>query len=156
METPAARPSRPLAVRVLIGLHCFLGASAIIPGTMFVAAPDGRLLKMPLSNLEHSPFRDFIVPGLVLGFFLGVYPLGVAYGLWKRPAWRWPVVFNPFKRMHWSWAGSLAAGVIVLIWILVEMAMLQAFHFLHTFYLAYGLALILVTFLPSARSDLKA
>jgi hypothetical protein len=81
---------------------------------------------MPISIMQNSaPFSSFFIPGLVLITFFGVYPMGIAYGLWKRPAWRLPDTINPFKRIHWSWAGSLGAGMIVIIWLAVELIWVQ-------------------------------
>ena len=142
---------RPIAVRALIVLHLLLGLGAVVSGGLLMIAPDGHLMQMPLSMLEHSPFSDFLIPGAILFTLLGIYPLCVAYGLWKRPDWRWPDVINPFKRIHWSWAGSLAAGVIGVIWIVVEVIMLRAFEFLHALYLVWGSALFLLTLLPEVR-----
>ena len=146
---------RPFALWPLLILLAFLGVSSAICGGMLIAAPDGSLMQMPLSNLEHSPFTTFLIPGLVLLFFLGVYPLVVAYCLWTRPSWRWPEALNPFRGMHWAWAASLAAGVIVLIWIVVEMIMLREAVFLHWFVLGWGLALIALTLLPAVRREYR-
>ena len=142
---------RPSAVWALIVLHLLLGLGAVASGGMLMAAPDGHLMQMPLSMLEHSPFSDFLIPGAILFTLLGVYPLCVAYGLWKRPGWRWPDVINPFKRIHWSWAGSLAAGVIGVIWIVVEVIMLRSFVFLQGLYLVWDIVLVVLTLLPEVR-----
>lgn len=149
MKNSAER--RPAAVWASIVLHVLLGVGAVASGGVLMAAPDGRLMQMPLSMLEHSPFSNFLIPGAILFTLLGVYPLCVAYGLWKRPGWRWPDAINPFKGIHWSWAGSLAAGVIVVIWIVVEVIMLRAFEFLHALYLVWGIVLVVLTLLPEVR-----
>ena len=142
---------RPATVWALIVLHVLLGVGAVVSGGMLLAAPDGHLMQMPLSMLEFSPFSSFLIPGLILFTLLGIYPLCVAYGLWKRPGWRWPDLVNPFKGIHWSWAGSLAAGVIGVIWIVVEVIMLRSFVFLQILYLVWGIVLILLTLLPEVR-----
>jgi len=149
MENSANR--RPAPVWALIVLHVLLGVGAVVSGGMLLAAPDGHLMQMPLSMLEHSPFSDFLIPGAILFTLLGIYPLCVAYGLWKRPGWRWPDAINPFKGIHWSWAGSLAAGVIGVIWIVVEIITLRSFVFLQILYLVWGSVLILLTLLPVVR-----
>lgn len=120
-------------------------------GGTLMAVPDGHLMQMPPTMLEHSPFSSFLIPGAILFTLLGIYPLAVAYSLWKRPGWRWPDLLNPFKGTHWSWAGSLAAGVIVVIWIVVEVIMLRSFVFLQILYLGWGIALILLTLVPEVR-----
>ena len=142
---------RPLAAQVLIALHLLLGLSALIPGAMFMLAPDGHLVQMPMSNLRESPFRDYFIPGMLLFLFVGVFPVGVAYGLWRMPAWDWPDLINPFKQEHWSWAGSLAAGVILIAWITVQVFLIKAVAFLHYLYWGYGALLTLLTLLPNVK-----
>ena len=78
----------------------------------------------------------------------------VAYGLWKKPGWTWPDAINPFKRMHWSWAGSLAAGVIVAIWLTVEL-MWVGISFLHILYYVWSGLILLITLLPATRKHYR-
>ncbi len=139
------------AVWVLIGLQALLGISALIPGALFLLAPDGHLLQMPLSNLKDSPFTNYLIPGLLLFVFVGIFPLGVAYGLWRQPAWQWPDAINPFKGAHWSWAGSLAAGVILIVWITVQVLLIRAAVFLHYLYWGWGIVLLGLTVSPGVR-----
>ena len=142
--------SSPWLVNLLIFLNAFLAFSALIPGGAFIIAPDGHLIQMPLSNLENSPFPDFLIPGILLFVFIGIYPAAVAFSLWKWPAWRWPDILNPFKQLHWSWAGSLAAGVILIIWIITEVQFMQV-GLLHIFYFGWGVLILLVTLFPSVH-----
>jgi hypothetical protein len=148
---PKSSVKRPFADWVLIALHSLLGLSALIPGAMFMLAPDGHLIQMPMSNLKESPFRDYFVPGLLLFCFVGVFPALVAYGLWRMPAWNWPDFINPFKKMHWSWAGSLAAGVILIIWITVQVFLIKSVAFLHYLYWGWGAVLMILTLLPGVQ-----
>jgi len=141
---------RPFVVSALIFLHIFLGLNGLAGGLAFVLAPDGHLLQMPFSHLSRTPFSSFLIPGLLLLFFLGVYPLAVAYSLWKRPSWRWADALNPFKQTHWSWAASLAAGVIAIIWIVVQIQWIPV-GFLHIFILSWGVLILVVTLLPGVR-----
>ena len=143
--------TRPVLVRILIFLQFFLGIGAAGGGALLVAAPDGHLIQMPQSMLRHSFFSNFLIPGLILCSLLGLFPLAVALSLWKRPSWRWPDTLNPFKETHWSWTGSLAAGVILLIWILVEVLLLRSLAFLHILYFIWGIALVVLTLAPSVR-----
>ena len=94
---------------------------------------------LPLYMLDNTPFTSFLIPGLILFSLLGVYPLVVAYSLWRLPGWRWPDAINPWKNRHWSWAAALSTGIIVLIWITVQMLMLRSFSFLHGVYIIWGL-----------------
>jgi hypothetical protein len=149
-KTIAHTAPRPRIVWLLTGLLLFLAFGALLGGSAFILAPDGHLIQMPLSHLNNSPFSSFLLPGILLFIFLGLYPLVIAYGLWKQPSWRWPNSLNPFKQTHWSWAGSLAASVIVLIWITVEVFWVP-FGFVHIFYMAYGVLLVGITLLSKVR-----
>ena len=144
------RDSRPLSVNALLFLLVFLGINGLIGGIPFLLAPDGHLLQMPFSHLKNTPFPDFTIPGLLLTIFLGLYPLAAAYTLWRKPAWRWPGFINPFRQYHWSWAGSLAAGVIAVIWIIVQIQWIPV-GFLHIFILSWGVLILVVTLLPGVR-----
>ncbi len=140
----------PILAIILILLQFFLGIGAMFGGGALMLAPDGSLLGMPLSVMEGAPFANFFIPGLVLFTFVGLFPLCVAYSLWKLPSWRWPNAINPFKRAHWSWAGSLAAGAITVIWIVVELIWVP-YAAIHGVYLAWGALILLLTLLPIVR-----
>ena len=143
--------SRSFTLRLLILLQFLLGFGASVSGGLLVLAPNGSLIQMPLSMLRYSPFSNFLIPGMILFILLGVYPLAVAYSLWRKPAWSWPEAINPFKHLHWCWAASLASGVILLIWITTQVLMLQSIAFLHILYFTWGWALILLTLTPKVR-----
>jgi len=65
---------------------------------------------MPLSMLEGSPFKDYLIPGLILLVVVGLFALLVFAGLLRR--WR------P------AWWLSLASGGGLVIWIITEIALL--------------------------------
>jgi hypothetical protein len=146
----AATRSRPPVLWVLIFLLVFLGLNAAVAGASFIIAPDGHLIQMPLSNLKNSPFSNFLVPGILLFLFVGVFPLLVAYCLWKLPAWEWPEALNPFKRKHWSWAGSQAAGVAAMIWIIVQVRWVTV-SFLHVLVFSWGAVIVALTLVRRVR-----
>jgi hypothetical protein len=141
----------PKSAWLLILLQFLLGLGALAGGFALVAAPDGSIMQMPLSMLEHSPFPNYLIPGVILFTVLGIYPVVVAYSLWRQPAWRWPEALNPAKYMHWSWAASLAAGVILVIWITIQVLLIRSVASLHVLYFIWGWALILLTLSPGIR-----
>lgn len=143
--------TRPFTVWLLIILQILLGLGALGGGGTLMLAPDGRLIQMPVTLLKDTPFTDYLIPGALLFTFVGLYPMAVAYSLWRRPAWRWPDMLNPFKGIHWAWVGSLAAGVAVTIWITVQVLLIGYGSFLQPFYLGWGIVIIGVTLLPNAR-----
>jgi hypothetical protein len=141
---------RPASVTTLVLLLFLLGLGAALSGAALVPAPDGHLIQMPISNLENAPFSNFLIPGTLLLLFIGIYPIVVAYALWKRPSWDWARALNPFKAIHWSWAGALAAAVALVTWILVQVQWVPI-GFLHILYLAWAAAILLVGLLPGVR-----
>jgi hypothetical protein len=139
---------RSLSVWVLVILQFFLGFGAALGGGLLILAPDGHLMQMPLDMIRNTPFSTFLIPGILLFTFVGIYPLVVAYCLFKRPSWSLPDLVNPFKKMYFAWAASLLAGVVVIIWICVQMIMIRDISFLHIIYIIWGLAIILLTLSP--------
>ena len=142
---------RPRALVALIVVLIFQAVSAIPPGAMLVISPSGELLHLPHSHLDGSPFPSFVVPGLVLSLVLGVLPALAATGLIRR--WEaGPLArLNPFRRYTWAWTLSLVVGVGLLIWIGVEVIWVP-YTFLQPLYAAVGLAIVVLTFMPSVRA----
>ncbi len=115
-KTAAVQASRPnFAATLLYYLLLLLAVGALASGALLMISPGGGIMHMPLSMIQGSPFANFFIPGLILFSFLGVYPALIAFAVQKKPVWAWAEWFNPFKAYHWSWVGSLVAGVIVLI-----------------------------------------
>lgn len=141
-----------LAFYVLLFLLVFLGLGAIGGGGALVISPEGELLGMPLSLLEHSPFSSFLVPGIILFAVLGIAPLLVAIALVRKPEYRFAERFNACADMHWAWAYCLYIAFALMIWIQVQMVFLRAVHWLHTLYMFFGLAILLVALLPQVRN----
>lgn len=135
MDAPLPQ-RRTAAVWALLALLLIQSARGIAGGAALAAAPDGHILKMPVSDLQGSPFADYLVPGLILLLVLGVFPLVVLAGLWRRRAW--------------AWYGSFAVGCGLVIWIAVE-AMIISYSVLQPVFGTVGALIALATLLPSVR-----
>jgi len=84
-------------------------------GILLIAAPDGRLMKMPV-DIMHGAFRDFLIPGIIL------FGLGVLNAL---------AFITVLRRNKTDWiAAGLALGGLA-IWFIVEIAILRELHWLH-------------------------
>lgn len=106
------------------------GAGAFYGGWHLLTHPDGSSLQMPLSYLEHTPFRDFFYPGFILFIANGLFSWFVfAAYLFRLKDYRLLVI---------------AQGMILTVWIATEMLMLQSIHLLHFVYGPAGLFLIMV------------
>jgi hypothetical protein len=136
----------------LITLLLFLGLSALGGGAMLIISPSGKLIgDLPLSFLDHSPFNDFLIPGLILFLVLGLSPCLLIFALIKKPTSRVAEYFNYFKDMHWAWSFSIYISFALIIWIQVETIFIQSVGWLQTFYMLYSIPLIFVTLLPQIR-----
>jgi hypothetical protein len=140
-----SREARPASVFLLIVLLLLLAIGAIYGGVALIADPTGGLLGMPVTLLAGRPFPDYLLPGIILFGLLGVFPVAVALGLWFRPGWGWA----PGFAIHLAWFAALAVGVALIVWILVQMAILR--FFLQPILLALGIAIIGVSLLPGVR-----
>jgi hypothetical protein len=154
MNRNRVRP--PFLARILITLLIFIGIGALISGAMLFIAPDGHLMLWSTDTLSGTPFSSYLLPGIILFVFLGIFPVFVSMGLIKRPTWNWPNTINPQKNMHWAWTASWAAGVIMLIWIGVETFLLGYISFLQPVIAIYAVVVIIITLLPDIRRYYKS
>jgi hypothetical protein len=120
-------------------------------GAALIISPNGKLFRMPVSILAHSPFRNFLVPGVILFCVFGLVSSGLVFALVKKPECRLAEQTNFFNDMHWSWTYSIYVAFARIIWIQAEIVFLQAVHWLHTLYLALALAINFVELLPQVR-----
>jgi len=128
LARPAAaipRPELRLSGRVCLVALALLGLGALGGGVVLVANPDGSAMQWNLTMLAGSPFTDFRIPGLILAGLFGVGSYAVvALGLGRRRV-------APFL--------AFAIGVAQMIWIVVELAIIGQFSFLHPACFALGL-----------------
>jgi FtsH-binding integral membrane protein len=134
------KTSRPIGVIILLILILFQALSGIGGGIGLVFDPSGESIGIPIDWLAGSPFSDYLIPGLILLFILGVFPLIVFYGL--------------LKKMRYSWPGSLLIASALIIWIGVEILIIgyQAEPPLQLIYGVLGLILLILALLPSTQN----
>jgi len=114
---PAPRPAgkkpdqnkRPVTVLALLILTAVQAVGAIAGGIGLVQDPINNI-GLPVSQLKGTPFKDYLIPGLILLIVVGLLALLVLAGLLRRwkPAW---------------WL-SLASGGGLVIWIVAEVVLL--------------------------------
>jgi hypothetical protein len=146
---------RPAILWILIVLLLFMGAGALISGAMLFLSLDGAMMGMTADLLEGSPFGSYLVPGIILFTFVGVFSVFAGYSLLRKPDWHWPDLFNPSKSCHWAWTTAWAEGVIMLIWIGVETMLLGYISFLQPLIVGWGIVTIGLTLLPPVRRYYK-
>lgn len=144
MKTKIARNS-------LLTLLAFLGLGALFGGGVLVISPSGKLFGMPLSMLDHSPFANFLIPGIILLVVLGLVPCILVIALLRKTESKFAEQLNFFSDMHWAWAYSVYAAFALIIWIQVEMVFLYGVHWSQTLYMFLAVVILFVTLLPNVR-----
>lgn len=131
-----------MAYYILIGAVAVQGISGLVGGIGLVADPSGDALRMPLSLLEDTPFRDYLIPGLILLVALGMCPLAIAWALWNR--------------RPWAWMGSFMVGIALTIWITVQILLIgyQTEPPLQLLYGALGLVIMGLSVFRPVRARL--
>ena len=111
-------------------LQFFIGLGAVGGGALMIIAPDGRLLTMSVDMLKDSPFRNFLLPGLILFIVNGVGHLISG-------------VLSVRRHALAGWAGIIF-GLGLMIWIFVQVNMIGGGHWLQYTYFGLGLAELLL------------
>ncbi|MEO6310536.1 MAG: hypothetical protein ABIO33_07600 [Leifsonia sp.] len=115
----------PLSARlvsgVLIGMLLF-GAVSSFAGAVLAFNADS--FGVPLEFLAKTPLTSFVVPGLILGGIVGGTQLTAAIAMLTR------------RRSALLW--SAVSGFGMMIWIFVEMAIIETYSWLQTLYFGLG------------------
>ncbi len=114
---------------VAIVTLAFLGITACMGAIPLILDPSGKLLMMPLRLLEHSPFRSYLIPGLILLAGNGLLSaLVLMLALRRTNGYGWWIVLQ---------------GCVITGWIAVQVLMIRVVIWAHFVYLAIGLVLVL-------------
>jgi hypothetical protein len=147
---------KPMLFRnILIGLLAFLAVGALFGGGALIISPSGELLGMPLTMIKDSPFPTFLIPAIFLFAFLGLVPCLLIFALLKKPKSRIAQRLNIYKDMHWSWSFSVYIGLILILWLQLEMMFIHSVHWSHTFYMFVAVVILIVAILPQVRNLYK-
>ncbi len=127
-------------LRALIAfLLLFNGAGAIYGGGSFILHPDGSGLMMSGEWLKHSPFNDFLIPGIILFVCNGLLSFVALF-----------VLFTKYER---AWMLVAGQGTILCGWIFVQLLMLRYVVTLHVVMMSVGVLLILCGFIYKRLSE---
>jgi len=152
-------PARPISIKALIVLEAVLAFFGFASGSQFIRDPSGGTHDMDTSILEWTPVGDFLLVGLFFVTCYGILPILVIYGLWKLPRWSWTDLINKWTGQNWAWTGTAVTGVILIIWIVVEVYYIgspEGFpRFLQVTFAALGAVILALAFMPRTRAFAK-
>jgi hypothetical protein len=121
------RSGQPRAALVAAGFLLLLGLGALAGGLCLVVRPDGSLMGFSTALLAGSPFRDFLLPGAILGGLFGIGSFVALAAIALREPWA------PFA--------AFVIGCGQMIWILVQLAIIRELSFLHPAMFGIGLVI---------------
>jgi len=157
--TEAATKSRPAAIYLLIALEAVLAFLGLFSGSQFLIDPSGGTHDMDTSILEGTPVGDFALVGVLFVTAYGILPILAIFGLWKLPRWRWTDAVNKWTGQNWAWTATAATGVILIVWIVVEVMYIgspDGFpRFLQVMMSLDGIVILALAFLPRVRAFTK-
>ena len=157
--TEVVAKSRPVAVYMLIALEVLLAFLGFASGITFLLDPSGKTHGMDTTLLETTPIGDFTLVGLFFVACYGILPILAIYGLWKLPRWRWTDVVNKWTGQNWAWTGTAATGVILILWIAVEVVLIGSPNgfprFLQVMMTLMGIIILALAMLPRVRAFTK-
>ena len=106
------------SLRILsVTLLLINGLSALAGGFGLIADPSGASLGWSTEMLDPSPFENFLIPGIFLFVGNGLTSICIAV--------------MTVKRMSHYAMFILFQGVFLCSWIVIQMVMLQFYHYLH-------------------------
>jgi hypothetical protein len=127
--------------RVSIFLLLLNALNAIVGGWLLMSSPTGETLGISIISLAHSPFQNFLIPGLILFVANGVFSLTTA--TWTFFKWR-----NYARLIFFQ-------GVILTGWIIIQSILMQTANLLHIFFGSIGILLVVFAIVleevPSAK-----
>jgi hypothetical protein len=118
---------------IVILMLLFNGIGAFYGGLSLITDPTGNKLQLPLAYLEHTPFRNYLIPGIILlcvnGFF-SFFTLST-------------IILKNKKAVMYI----IAQGILLSGWIIVQIILLQMFYApLHGTLLVIGILLTVCGF----------
>ena len=138
-----------------IALIIILAISGLFGGIALMADPSGDLLQMPIYLIENTFLGNYFLPGLILFILLGLFPSIVALGLISRRKIKYINSLNIYKKRFWAWTYSLYSGIILVIWIDVQILLIGWGSNLQSIYAFLGVLIIIVTLLPQTIRSYK-
>lgn len=114
-------------------LLIFNSMGAFTGGYLLMRYPDGHALQLAPSLLQHTPFKNFFLPGLILMLANGAFSVLVSWML---------LVQKPLAHV-----ALMVQGVILGGWIVVQMLMIRTVFFLHIIFLLVAFAFLILGYL---------
>jgi hypothetical protein len=98
-------------IYILICCVLIQGISGIIGGISLISDPTGSNIDLSILLLKDSPFKDYLLPGIILLSILGIYPIIVFVGL--------------YKGKYWALCSAKLLGIVLMLWVVSEIITIE-------------------------------
>ncbi|KAA6346356.1 hypothetical protein EZS27_006124 [termite gut metagenome] len=124
---------------ILLGtIQTIVAVGGITAGLSMIFQPDGQGIGISTDILLGSPFKDFLIPGLFLFFINGLFQ---GFG-----------AILSFRRHRYTKTLGLTLGIILVLWICVQVYFISLTHFLQPTFFFIGIIEIVLSLLqPKIR-----
>lgn len=121
-------------------LLLFNGSGALIGGYSLMRYPDGHMMQLDPSLLQHTPFTNYFIPGLILFMANGCLSTIII----------WMLVAKKTR----TGVAMIAQGMILGGWIIIQMLLIRTVFFLHIIFILLAIAFLILGYLlrPSHSS----
>ena len=119
-------------------LLLFVGIAAVAGGLGVLLDPSGESLGVSVDLLINSPFKNFLIPGIVLFTIIGLTSLLVS--------------FLTFKQHLLSGGATIILGFIMIIWIVLQVYWIGWLTSLQPTFLIIGFAEIILGYVLHSRN----
>src|SRR6478609_7776464 len=119
-------------------LLLFVGIGAVAGGLGVILDPSGESLGVSVNLLMDSPFKDFLIPGIILCTIIGLTSLLISY--------------LTFKQHLLSGGATIILGFIMIIWIVLQVYWIGWLTSLQPTFLIIGFAEIILGYVLHSRN----
>ncbi|MBX3064860.1 MAG: hypothetical protein KF726_17895 [Anaerolineae bacterium] len=145
------KQARPLLLWLLAFCLLILGIGGFYGGINFLSDPTGASIGMAGDYLAKLPVPNYQLPGLFLLTVFGVLPLFLLYSLFARPKSEFLKPLTRSFHEHWAWVATLLLGLLVLGWMVVQVAYIGMSAPIQYVILILGVLIVGLDLLPSLR-----
>ncbi|MCB0117787.1 MAG: hypothetical protein KDD72_02070 [Anaerolineales bacterium] len=141
---------KPHSLWILVFFLIFLGLGGAVGAYYFLSDPSGKTIGME-KELALLPVTNYTLPGIFLLLVMTIAPLFLTFSLIIK------LEFSPLQKLfrfapyHWAWTGTVALGIILTLWLVVEAYFIGFSAPIQYVTALNGLLILLLPFIPSIK-----